>query len=221
MTRSPILSTEDVKRLYDDLGAGQDVEAYYEDAALDQVIANGSFATAQSIFEFGCGTGRFAQRLLGGHIPPAATYIAVDVSPVMAGLAKDRIAAFSKRAMILQTDGSMHLPIADGRIDRFLCAFVIDLLSDEDARALIHEARRTLSAGGLLCLASLTRGRGVVPGLISLLWTAVHTILPQRVGGCRPVSLRPLLDERLWKIGHLSQIAPFGIASDVLIAKKL
>ena len=220
MTKPRILSAEDAKRLYDDLGAEQDGEAYYEDPALDLVVAHGSFATAQSIFEFGCGTGRFAQRLLGDHMPLAATYIAVDVSPVMAGLAKERVAAFAKRAMILQTDGSMHLPIANDRIDRFICAFVIDLLSDDDARALIHEAHRALRSGGLLCLTSLTRGRGVVPRLISHLWTAVHAILPQRVGGCRPVALRPLVDERLWKIDHMSQVAPFGIASDILIAKK-
>ena len=38
--------------------------------------------------EFGCGTGRLAERLLRDHLPDAATYVAVDSSSTMVSLAQ-------------------------------------------------------------------------------------------------------------------------------------
>lgn len=220
MSKPRILPAEHLKHIYDGFGAKQDSQAYYEDPAFDCLIAHGSFDDALAIFEFGCGTGRQAARLLSRHLPQQATYIGVDISPVMVRLAKGRLRAFPNPIAILRTDGSMSLPVGTGRIDRFLCVFVLDLLSDEDARALIREAHRTLKPGGLLCLASLTKGRTLGSSLISLLWTIVHHFKPEIVGGCRPVRLKPLLDEGCWQIKYQNQVAPYGIASQVLIATK-
>lgn len=220
MLKSPILSAEHAKQIYDELGVKQDSQAYYEDPAFDRLIANGAFGTAKSVLEFGCGTGRLAERLLIDYMRQEAAYMAVDISPVMVRITQDRLAALSNRATVLHTDGSMLLPIGDNHIDRFLCTYVIDLLSNDDARQLINEARRALKPSGLLCVASLAKGRGNLPRLISLIWTAIYRLVPHRVGGCRPVSLMPLLEEGSWRVTYHDHVAPYGIASEILIAER-
>ena len=44
------------------------------------------------MFEFGCGTGRLAERLLHDHLPEQAIYTAVDISNTMFRLTRERLA---------------------------------------------------------------------------------------------------------------------------------
>ena len=67
--RSPVLTHDEARRVYDRIGAGQDSQAFYEDRATRLLIRHGAFERARSVLEFGCGTGRFAARLLARHLP--------------------------------------------------------------------------------------------------------------------------------------------------------
>jgi ubiquinone/menaquinone biosynthesis C-methylase UbiE len=77
------LTTAQAKAFYDRFGARQDAQSFYEDRAIDVLVVHGVFSTATSVFEFGCGTGRFAKRLLAQALPPEARYMGVDVSSAM------------------------------------------------------------------------------------------------------------------------------------------
>ncbi|MDH3580145.1 MAG: hypothetical protein OEM91_05915, partial [Hyphomicrobiales bacterium] len=71
------------------------------------------------------------------------------------------------------------------------------------------------------CLASLTRNPpGALSGLIAKTWRAVRALAPLSVGGCGPVCLEPLLAGDLWTIEHTQTVAPRGVASDIVIARK-
>ena len=83
-----MLTHQQAKAFYDHLGARQDLQAFYEAPATGDLIANAAFETAQSVFELGCGTGAFAERVLSHHLPQHATYLAVDSSSTMVGLAR-------------------------------------------------------------------------------------------------------------------------------------
>lgn len=72
------LTPNEAKAFYDKFGSRQDSQSFYEAAALNRLIENGSFATAPSVFEFGCGTGRFALSLLQHHLSADAVYRGVD-----------------------------------------------------------------------------------------------------------------------------------------------
>lgn len=63
-----MLSRAQVKLFYDRLGARQDWQAFYEDPAAEELIAHAEFEKAKLVFEFGCGTGRFAERILAHHL---------------------------------------------------------------------------------------------------------------------------------------------------------
>jgi ubiquinone/menaquinone biosynthesis C-methylase UbiE len=215
------LSREEARNVYNRVGARQDSQAFYEDKATDLIIRHGDFATARHVFEFGCGTGRFALRLLSEHLGPEAIYRAVDISPTMVRLAKERFAPFGARAEVVLTEGGPPDQEAAGSYDRFVSTFVFDLLSEDDITAVLREAHRILQPDGLLCLTSLSPGSGPVSRFVVGLWSGLHRLNPRLVLGCRPLELLGHLSVSEWKVRHHLQIAPFALPSEVVIAQRL
>jgi len=78
--RSPNLPVPEAERFYDRMGGWLDCHAFYEDAALDWLLAHGQFGCGGIILELGCGTGRFAERLLTREMRPDARYVGLDLS---------------------------------------------------------------------------------------------------------------------------------------------
>jgi ubiquinone/menaquinone biosynthesis C-methylase UbiE len=214
------LSRDEARRVYDRIGKRQDTQAFYEDPATDELIHHGEFSAAQSVFELGCGTGRFAARLLADHLPETAAYHAVDSSPTMVQLAQARLERFGRRAEVRLSDGAPPSDRPAAAYDRFVSNYVLDLLSEDDIRSILLEAHRILRPSGLVCLVSLstgsTRGSRVVAGL----WTGVHRLRPALVGGCRPLELRPLLPESDWRIVHHARVAPYAVPSEAVVAAR-
>src|SRR5260221_7722183 len=102
-----VLTHEQAQAFYNRMGAKQDWQAFYEAKATHDLIAHASFETAQAVFEFGCGTGAFAERLLAAHLSLEAQYVAVDSSATMIRLAQARLARFGSRVEGQQTGGAL------------------------------------------------------------------------------------------------------------------
>jgi len=215
--RERVLSPSAARAYYDRFAEKQDSQGFYEDPALDELIAHADFEDARSVFEFGCGTGKLAARLLEKHLPPSASYLGCDISSVMTGLARDRLATYGERAKAALSEGAVRFPCPDHSIDRVVSTYVLDLLSEPDIRRFFSEARRVLGPDGKLCLASLTTGIGLPSRIVSSLWMRVFRLNPAIVGGCRPVRLDSLADPREWRVVHRGVVTPFGIPSEVLI----
>jgi SAM-dependent methyltransferase len=214
------LSHQEARQTYDRIGSLQDSQRFYEDRATTLVLLHGNFTAAESVFEFGLGTGRFALRLFQEYLTNTARYRGVDISPKMVRLAESRLAAYAPRAEVILTEGGPPVDEPAGYYDRFVSNYVFDLLSHEDIRAVLREAHRMLRPDGLLCLSGLTSGTGfasrIVAGVVS--WT--QTRWPSLVGGCRPVDLLPFLPESEWQVQHHSKVVAFGVPSEVVVAKK-
>jgi ubiquinone/menaquinone biosynthesis C-methylase UbiE len=213
------LSREEAQSVYDRIGARQDTQAFYEDPATEFLISHGDFGCANRVFEFGCGTGRFALRLISEHLPETACYRGVDLSSTMVNLARQRLAPYPSRAQVLLTDGSPPTIEAMGRFDRFVSNYVLDLLSENDIAAVIQESHRMLEPHGLLCLSSLSMGSGPLSRLVALAWACVHALRPSLVGGCRPLDLLTWLPSANWQVRHHTRVAPFGVPSEVVVAE--
>ena len=216
----PALTREQARRVYDRIGALQDTQAFYEDRATEILVQHGQFDTALRVLEFGCGTGRFALRLLSHHLPQVAHYRALDLSPTMVRLAQERLAPFGSRAEVALTDGSPPVAEPAASRDRFVSNYVLDLLSNEDIAALVREAHRILEPGGLLCLSSLSTGTGSLSRLVSRTWSRIHALSPALVGGCRPLELRSCIPSEQWRVRQHAKVSPFGVPSEVLIAER-
>jgi len=215
-----VLSHAEAREFYDWMGVKQDGQAFYEDRATGNLVAHGSFGTAQAVVEFGCGTGRFAKGLLEQRMPPTSSYVGVDISPEMIELAHENVDRFGTRTSVRLSDGDPHIDLADGCCDRFVSNYVFDLLSEEDCAAVVREAARLLAPEGLLCLVSLSTGFTRISRLVERMWTRVHSFRPWLVGGCRPIELLGLLSEADWEIRHHRRLAPFGIPSEVVIVAR-
>jgi ubiquinone/menaquinone biosynthesis C-methylase UbiE len=214
------LKHEEARAFYDRFGAKQDSQAFYEDPATVDLVAHGAFDTARAVVEFGCGTGRFAEGLLADRLPAHASYLGIDISATMVGLARKRLARWGGRAQVVQTSGSVKLDAADASFDRFVTNFVVDLLSEEDIRGLVAEAHRVLAPDGLLCVTGLTHGRTVFARLASRAWARLHALNPRLVGGCRPVDVLGTLPATEWEVRHHAVVTSFAISSEVVVARR-
>lgn len=212
-----VLDPAAAQAYYDRFGKKQDSQGFYENPALDELIAHAGFEDSRRVFEFGCGTGKFAARLLGEHLPASADYLGCDVSPVMVGLAKDRLEAFGDRARVVLADGAIRFPLPGHSVDRVVCSYVLDLLSEADIGRFLSEAHRVLMPGGRLCIASLTRGVGLPSRIVASLWMSVFRLRPALVGGCRPILVRAFVDPENWRIVHRRVLTPYGVPSEVLV----
>lgn len=215
------LSYGDARRVYDRIGSFQDSQAFYEDRTTRELVEHGSFEKASAVFEFGCGTGRFAESLLAERLPAAATYRGIDLSPTMVELARSRLARFGTRAEVLLSEGSAPAGEPTAHYDRWLSNFVFDLLSEADIETVLVEAHRMLKPGGFLCLASLGTGDAWYSRATASVWSAIHGFSPELVGGCRPVNLLPFLSASRWSIVHHRSFAPFLVPSDAIVAARL
>ena len=215
------LSIAQGRLFYDRFGAWQDKSAFYEDPAITQMLEHAAMATANTVVEFGCGTGRIALRLLRRELPRTAIYWGIDASPTMVRLASSRLHSLGGRASVCLTDGTLSLPLADSCCDRFISTYVLDLLSPSDIALVVQEANRILVPGGKLCLVSLTHGATPVGRMAERLWTAVFRHNPWYVGGCRPISIDRYLSASTWIVEHRNSVIAWGLTSEALVAVKL
>lgn len=217
MSAGHTLDPAEVRAYYDRFGEKQDGQGFYEDPALDDLVAHGCFDQARSVFEFGCGTGKLAARLLAAELPAEATYLGCDLSEVMVGLARERTADWSDRARIERQDGGVDFPCADHSVDRVVCTWVLDLLGEKDIEHVLDEGHRVLRPGGRACFASLTEGPTFGSRIVSSAWSAVFRLKPDLVGGCRPVRLREFVGTDQWEIVHDTVVTPWMVPSEVLV----
>jgi SAM-dependent methyltransferase len=215
------LSYDEARTFYNRFGRGQDWQRFYEDPAVDDLTRHLQLDAARRVFEFGCGTGRLAERLLREHLPEDARYVAVDISATMVRLTQGRLAPFGERAQVHRTDGPPQVPAVTASFDRFISTYVCDLLSEQDIEALIAEAHRVLVPNGLLGLVGLTHGRTFGARLVERGLTALHRLRPTLVGGCRPMSLETFIGPDGWRVDHRATVTRWGISSEVMVASKL
>lgn len=215
------LSNLEAKKFYDRLGKKQDDQAYYEDPATNKIIEKAELEKANRVFEFGCGTGRFAQKILQDHLSSSANYHGVDLSSTMIQLSTSRLQEFTSRAKVEQTDGSPKINAPDSHFDRFISNYVLDLLSQKDVYTLMSEAHRVLAKDGKICLASLSCGTTWFSKTVISILSLVHKLNPSWIGGCRAINILDYLPKDKWSIQYVTSVTPVGVSSQVVIANKI
>jgi ubiquinone/menaquinone biosynthesis C-methylase UbiE len=212
------LTPEEAKAFYDRFGKKQDSQAFYEARALNELLANGAFNEARSVFEFGCGTGRLALELLQHQLPSGSTYRGTDISETMIALAAQRLRQFGERAVVALATGDPCFPLDDSSVDRVVSTYVLDLLPEAALSRALLESGRVLRPEGLLCLAGITSGTTPVSRVVMGAWQRLFALNPAWVGGCRPTGLAKYLSAAGWRIRHRNVVVAWGIASEVLVA---
>lgn len=211
----------EAKAYYDKFGRMQDTQAFYEDAAIDAMVAHAAMTHAQFVVEFGCGTGRLALELLERHLSDTARYLGTEVSSTMVAIAGERLRPYVSRASVMPTDGAPVLPVEDASVDRLIATYVFDLLGEDDRIRFLAEAARVLMPGGLLCLAGITIGTNAISRAVMSAWQGIFKLNPRLVGGCRPTRAIEYLSTGPWTIRYHDVLVSWGVASEVVIASAL
>jgi ubiquinone/menaquinone biosynthesis C-methylase UbiE len=216
-----VFNPDQARAFYDRFGRMQDQQAFYEDRALNDMIAHADFPSAQAVFELGCGTGRLAEQLLSDQLPASASYLGVDVSSTMIELASARVMKFADRARVVLVNGSPTIAAADCEYDRFLSSFVLDLMPAENIKAVLMEARRVLQPAGQLALVGLCHGFNRGTRLVDGVWSWLARHRPGWVGGCRPIDLTEFVREPDWSIVYHQRLSSFLVPMEVLVALRV
>lgn len=103
-----MLTHQQALSFYNHPGARQDWQGVYDAPATRDLIAHASCEAAQAAYEFGCGTGAFAEQILLHSLPARSMYLAVDNSTTMVHLARSRLECLGAHMMVRQTDGSLQ-----------------------------------------------------------------------------------------------------------------
>ncbi len=212
------LTNEQAKSFYDGFGSRQDKQSFYEETALSTLIANSALDQSRSVFELGCGTGRFAFDLLEHHLPVDAQYFGTDISSTMVELASKRLAPFGSQARVLLEKGQPNIPLGNSSVDRFISTYVFDLLPVSEQLQWLAEVTRVLRPNGLLCLAGITYGTTPLSRAAMGLWQRLFALNPAWVGGCRPTLLAEVLAKESWNVVFRTVVVSWGIASEVVVA---
>jgi SAM-dependent methyltransferase len=211
------LTTDQARAFYDRFGSRLDRQGFYEDPALHDLLVHGEFGTARGVFELGCGTGRFAARLLAGAVPADCRYLGVDISPTMLSLAEGRLRPWAPRAEVRPWSSGAKAPA--GPFDRFVSTYVLDLLAPDAVGDTLRMAHAMLEPDGRLCVAGLTEGERGLARIVSGAWKWVHALRPEWVGGCRPLRLLGYLRDGNWQVEHHRIITAWGVSSEVVVAR--
>jgi SAM-dependent methyltransferase len=145
---------------------------------------------ARRVVELGCGAGR----LTGYLLELGEDVYGIDVSPPMIAECRRRYPA----GQFLEGDMQDLSRFGDGSVDAVVAGCnVLDVLDDEERRAMLREIRRTLRHGGVLIMSS--HNRGYLPhvrGPLQLRWRQPRQLLydlKQTRGRVRRhAALRPL-----------------------------
>ena len=216
-----LLSPTQAERFYDRFGKKLDSQTFYEAPALNDLAAHLQLQTCRSVVEFGCGTGRFAAELFETYLSQQAVYVGRDISNEMVRLATERLARFQPRATVKKSDGGAQMDSPNGAFDRFISTFVLDVLPDAEAKAVVREAHRLLASGGLAGLVSLTNGKTPIAWAITTMWNGLRAVSPMLVGGCRPIEILDLVPPPDWKTEYHNVVTPFGIPCEIVVARKI
>ena len=214
------LGPEAARRVYDRIGRAQDTQRFYEDAATSRVVELAAFEQACSVFELGCGTGRFAARLLRERLTSDARYVGVDVSPRMVSIAVGRLRGWVPRARVelLDPPGEL-LPGAAGEFDRFVANYVLELLPPVVRRGAHRGGASTArSDWPSVCGQPHVRRDRWPGGSSHAWWAALASRWPALLGGCTPIELRELIRPDEWELAHREVIERFGITSEIVVA---
>ena len=155
------------------------------------------------VVDLGCGTGQLTRRVIERF--PAATVVAVDLSPGMLAKAADRLGSIvAERPAIVRAD-AQQLPFPAASVDVVVCTESFHWYRDQ-AGALSGVAR-IMRPNGRLLIASIAMFTRPGDDLVR----CMTTISGRPIRAVPPIRLRRLLDRAGFEVEAQRRIARFGV----------
>ena len=119
-----------------------------------RMVSVASVADGDAVLDVGCGDGTFLE--LFARANPSGRTVGIDLAPGMRARARRRLERAHLDAEVHPGD-ARELAFGDASFDALTCAYVLDILPDEEIEQALGEFRRVLRPGGRLVVANAGR----------------------------------------------------------------
>lgn len=167
-----------------------------------------------TVLEAGVGTGRFLERSVQAN--PDGKNIGVDLSMGMLTHAQERLQDIKESSYQLIQGDISALPMQEDSCDIIVSTFVFDLLSAEEHRPILSQMHKILKPDGKLVLATMTS----TTHLTHKAWSWFANTFPSLFTYCRPIDLKPALQDANFSVKRDVLISQNTFPSEVMLAKK-
>jgi len=181
-----------------------------ETKARDRCLELAAIQDGEDVLEVAVGTGLAFVRILEAN--PTGRNEGVDLTAAMLSRAESRARRSGIGNYRLRVGDAYNLDFADDSFDALINNYMFDLLPESDFRSVLEEFRRVLRPGGRLAIVNMTVG----PRWYNGVWSGLYRISPALLGGCRPVSLLPLMRSCGFRQTSREFISQFTFPSEVV-----
>lgn len=117
-----------------------------------RILALAQVIDGETVLDVGCGDGSLLESLARAN--PAGRTVGVDLAAGMLGRSRRRFDRLRLAGVELHLADVCGLPFEDGSFDVVTCAYVLDILNDDDITQALTEIKRILRRGGRLVMAN-------------------------------------------------------------------
>ncbi len=186
----------DVSKLYSRLARVYDLFTDHEPAHLEEAIQLAGIREDDSVLEVACGTGR-ASAGIARRLREGGRLYAIDLTEAMVERAERRLREQSLIDRVdLRLGDARSLPFPDGKFDVVYNSYMFDLMDAADIPGIVSEFKRVLKPGGRIVLVNMSKNKD---GRTLYEFLYEKGFLGFASGGCRPVLMKPFLDEAGFK----------------------
>lgn len=207
-------SKKQAQRYYDRLSKIYNWLTSSEQALIKKGVQRLAPNPRERILEIGCGTGtglaKIAQRMNGG-----GQLVGLDLSFKMLEKSKHRLDSAQTPCFLVEND-AVQLPLKTNALDGVYCAFTLELFSQDEIKATLHEIRRVLRPEGRIVVVSLS---GEPHNLMARLYELGHRLFPVALD-CRPIPTRTILENAGFRIIDAHKFMNWGLPVDMILARE-
>ncbi len=160
-----------------------------ESKARDRCLELAAIQNGEDVLEVAVGTGLTFEKILEAN--PLGRNEGIDLTEAMLIRAERKAANAGSNNYRLRVGDAYDLDFPDDSFDVLINNYMFDLLPQQDFLTVLEEFKRVLRPGGRLAMVNMTIGERWYNGI----WERIYRINPALLGGCRGVSLLPLLEE--------------------------
>lgn len=205
------IKKEDVPDVYGKIAPIYDIWAWLtEKNARNRCLELAAIRDGENVLEVAVGTGLAFVKILEAN--PSGHNEGIDLTSAMLALAERRVLQTGYGSYRLRVGDAYDLPFPDDSFDVLVNNYMFDLLPERDFEVVLEEFKRVLRPGGRLAMVNMTHGKRWYNGI----WNRLYQVSPALLGGCRSISLLPLLQQCGFRETTREYISQFTFPSEVV-----
>ena len=213
------ITPKKAQRLYNFLSPFYEYLTRYEELSKERGLEVTEIQCGHSVLEVGFGTGQTLIKV-ADRVGKDGSVFGIDISLRMLEKTRKRVKKHElTRRIDLQLGDARRLPYKENMFDAVFNSYMLDLIDTPDLSKVLEEFKRVLKPGGRLVLVNMSKGERWYSNMKLYEW--IYSKSPSLFGGCRPVLIRPFLEElRFQNVKRELILAGWIIPSEIVWGDK-